>query len=438
MDVRERAQACVLAVLDGNAQRLEWEDTASRTARSWFASTLSPLVEDGAVVGYLCVSMEITELKRTEARLRLSEQLMVDTQGAAHLGTWEWDISEPHAKWSAELYRIYGRSPETYTPSYEQYLTFVHPDDRARVIDATNKVFHEHVPYSHDERVFRPDGSMRYLHTWAHPVLDEQGRLRKLVGVCQDITDRKEAEEEVRLLNLGLEQRVAERTRTIENSMRDLDAFNSMVSHDLRAPLTTIQLTCDRMLRKRVEIPESALTMIETISRSSVRMARLISDLLTLSRVTHGEVASSDVDLSALCTDALASLQRASPEREVEVAVAPDLRCLGDEGLLRVALENLIANAWKYSSRVAHARVEVGAAEIDGGRAFFVKDNGAGFDMSEAHRLFGAFQRLHSPSEFEGTGVGLATVHRIIERHGGRIWAQSAPGEGATFFFVLP
>ena len=134
---------------------------------------------------------------------------MVDTQGVAHLGTWEWDVSEPNATWSAELYRIYGLTPETYTPSYDAYLTKVHPDDRQRVIEATNRVFHEHVPYSHDERVFRPDGSMRYLHTWAFPVLDDDGKLRKLVGVCQDITDRKQAEEEVLRLNASLEQRVA-------------------------------------------------------------------------------------------------------------------------------------------------------------------------------------------------------------------------------------
>ena len=122
---------------------------------------------------------------------------MVDTQGVAHLGTWEWDVSEPTATWSDELYRIYGLTPETYTPSYEKYLKMVHPDDRQRVIDATNRVFHEHVPYSHDERIFRPDGSIRYLHTWAHPVLDDAGKLVRLVGVCQDITDRKLAEEAV-------------------------------------------------------------------------------------------------------------------------------------------------------------------------------------------------------------------------------------------------
>ena len=154
-----------------------------------------------------------SELKRLEQRLRRLEQLMVDTQGVAHLGTWEWDISEPTATWSAELYRIYGLSPDTYTPTYENYLAMVHPDDRQRVMDATNRVFHEHVPYSHDERILLPDGSMRYLHTWAHPVLDDDGKLVRLLGVCQDITEQKRAEAQVLELNRDLERRLAAEAR---------------------------------------------------------------------------------------------------------------------------------------------------------------------------------------------------------------------------------
>lgn len=152
------------------------------------------------------------ELKGLEQRLRRLEQLMVDTQGVAHLGTWEWDVSEPTASWSAELYRIYGLSPDSYTPSYENYLAMVHPDDRQRVMDATNRVFHEHVPYSHDERILLRDGSMRYLHTWAHPVLDDDGKLVRLLGVCQDITEQKRAETKVLELNRDLERRVGERS----------------------------------------------------------------------------------------------------------------------------------------------------------------------------------------------------------------------------------
>jgi PAS domain-containing protein len=158
---------------------------------------------------------DVAELKGMEARLRRIEQRMVDARGVAQLGTWTWNISEPTATWSDELYRIYRLSPDTYTPTYENYLAMVHPDDRQRVMDATERVFHEHVPYSHDERIVLPDGSLRYLHTWAHPVL-EGGKLVRLVGVCQDITEQKLAEAQILELGRDLEQHAADGTRTTE------------------------------------------------------------------------------------------------------------------------------------------------------------------------------------------------------------------------------
>lgn len=432
-DTFRTATAQVLA--GAGAVTFEWGEHQHGDIRSWFSTTISPLREDDAVIGVLYVSRDALELKRSEARLRHNEQLMVDTQGVAHLGMWEWDLTQPTATWSDELYRIYGLTRETYTPSYEGYLAMVHPDDRERVAEATNQVFHHHVPYSHDERIFRPDGSMRYLHTWAHPVLDDTGKLVRLVGVCQDITDRKLAEEELRHLNSELERRVAERTRTIEASMQDLEAFNSMVSHDLRAPLSVIQLATSIIARDsslpRSERLDENLTRIQ---RSVAHMSQLVDDLLTLARVGHTRLDRVQVDVSALCVDVISDLRHRAPERAVEVTVEPDLRVNADASFMRAALTNLLDNAWKYSERVDRARIEIGLA----GSAIFVRDNGAGFDMAEGHRLFAPFERLHSATDFAGTGVGLATVHRIVERHGGKIWAESAPGQGATFFFELP
>lgn len=373
------------------------------------------------------------------ARLRRSEQLMVDTQGVAHLGTWEWDVSQPTAEWSDELYRIYGMTREEYTPSYEAYLTMVHPDDRQRVVDATSRVLHEHVPYSHDERIYRPDGALRYLHTWAHPVVDEQGVLRRLVGVCQDITDQKLAEERVKQLNAELEDRVAERTRTLASSIRDLEAFNAMISHDLRAPLSVIAVSCSVMLQSCGEtLPPAVTEHLERIRRSATYMTELVNDLLGLAHVGNAPVARADIDLTRLAHDIVANLRLGAPGRDVKVTIVPELTCTADARLIRAVMENLIGNAWKYSSRVPAAHIEVGRVEHDGRMAFFVRDNGAGFDMNEAHRLFAPFERLHPASEFEGTGVGLAAVHRIIDRHGGRIWAESSPNCGATFYFTLP
>jgi PAS domain S-box-containing protein len=428
----------VLPVLGSDdVRRVEWGDVGTAGVRCWYACTIAPMRNERGIFAWLCVSTEMTEVKRNEERLRRSETLMVDTYGVAHLGTWEWDVSQPHAHWSAELYRIYGLTPETYTPSYEAYLQMVHPDDRQRVIDATNRVFHEHIPYSHDERIFRPDGTMRHLHTWAYPTLDDEGRLQRLVGVCQDITDRAEAEEKVLRANADLERRVAERTRQLEASVRDLEAFNAMVSHDLRAPLSTIEMA-SALLARREPGSEDVVKGRERIKRAISQMKILIDDLLAFATIENVALRAGDVDLSALAGEILADLRQAEPQRAVEVVVAPQISCIADRALMRIALQNLLGNAWKYTTRISPARIEVLSTERGGRRVLEVRDNGAGFDMKDANRLFVPFQRLHSEGEFAGTGLGLASVRRIFERHGCRVWAEAAPGAGAAFFVELP
>jgi PAS domain S-box-containing protein len=436
---RERIDALVAEVIaQGTPTDFESAEHDVSRGQRWARFALSPLAGEGTDTACVCIVSDITRLKRTEQRLRRSEQLMVDTQGVAHLGTWEWDIREPTAVWSEELYRIYGLTPETYTPSYEAYLQMVHPDDRQRVIDATNRVFHEHVSYSHDERIFRPDGSMRYLHTWAHPVLDENGTLVRLVGVCQDITDQKEAETQVRELNLDLERRVAERTRTIEQSLRDVEAFNAMVSHDLRAPLQVIAMGNQLIARELGEaLPPRVGEVLARVQRSVAYMTQLVTDLLALAQVGSAPLMRSEVDLTALAAEILGNMRRLSPEREALVEIAPGLLCRADPVLLRSAMENLLGNAWKYSEKVVPACIDVGGVEVDGRTHFFVRDNGAGFDAPDASEVFKPFKRFHKASEFAGTGVGLAIVQRIIERHEGEIQAQGAPGQGATFTFHL-
>ena len=430
-------EALAAVLLTGEPARFQWGDSSPAGVRSWYASAVSPIRDGQRPLAWLCVSTEVTELKRNEERLLRAEKLMVDTQGVAHLGTWEWDLSEPHAFWSAELFRIYGLTAETYTPSYDAYLTMVHPDDRQRVIDATNRVFHEHIPYSHDERIFRPDGSMRYLHTWAHPILDEEGKLRRLVGVCQDITELKEVERQVREMNADLERRVSERTRQLEASMRDLESFNAMISHDLRAPLNVIGLASTSIGRLQPGRPEAARAT-ERISRAVGQMTMLIDDLLRFAHIGEATLQRDTVDLSAMAREILADLKQASPTRAVQVDIEDGVTCFGDRGLMRAALQNLLDNAWKYTARVAAPTIVVATTNEHGRRVLVVSDNGAGFDMKDSDRLFRPFQRLHSDGEFSGTGVGLASVQRILERHGARIWAEGMPGKGAKFFVELP
>ncbi|PYO87503.1 MAG: histidine kinase [Gemmatimonadetes bacterium] len=242
-----------------------------------------------------------------------------------------------------------------------------------------------------------------------------------------------------------LEQRVAERTRELEKraaellaANNELDAFAYSVSHDLRAPLRSIDGFSQVLLEDyATQLGDGGRDSLHRVRAASQRMATLIDDLLKLARVTRAEMRTERVDLSAIARDIVVDIQRAAPDHTVEFAVSPGLEAQGDSRLLRVVLDNLLRNGWKYSSKRPHARVEFHALDENGERVFVVKDNGAGFDMRYADKLFGVFQRLHSAAEFEGTGVGLATVRRIISRHGGRIWAEGVVDQGATFYFTL-
>ena len=240
--------------------------------------------------------------------------------------------------------------------------------------------------------------------------------------------------------NRDLERRVAERTAQLEVANRDLEAFSYSVSHDLRAPLRAI-VGFGQILAEDSDdrLDENGRESLEQIRASARHMQALIEGLIEMARVAKEELCRRDVDISALVETVVGQLRGGDPRRSVEVVVAPGLRSSGDPILLRAAMTNLLGNAWKFTSKRAAARIEVGRNGEDAGMpVFFVRDNGAGFDMRYAQKLFGAFQRLHRQDEFPGTGVGLATVERIVARHGGRIWAESRPDEGATFFFTLP
>lgn len=257
-------------------------------------------------------------------------------------------------------------------------------------------------------------------------------------GLAREVAERKRAEAAAHDLNARLEQRVRERTAELEAANQDLRSFSYSVSHDLRAPLRRAE-EFSRLLAEEYGdvIAGDGLLYLERLRASMRQMAALIDDMLKLSQVASAELKRERVDLSALAEEILSDLQRSQPERHVQVRVQPDLGTHGDVGLIRLAMQNLLGNAWKFTGRAADACITFGAVEQEGETVFYVQDNGAGFDMAHAEQLFHPFERLHSSSEFPGTGVGLAIVERVVRRHGGRIWTEAAPGEGATFYFTL-
>jgi light-regulated signal transduction histidine kinase (bacteriophytochrome) len=226
----------------------------------------------------------------------------------------------------------------------------------------------------------------------------------------------------------------------LELANKELESFSYAVSHDLRAPLRHVQGFSNALLEDCAgDLNEAGQAHLERICRAIRRMDQLIEDLLSLSRAAQAPVRKTNVDLSRMARDIVSELRSETPDRNVELAIAEDLAARGDQRLLHVVLTNLLSNAWKFTGKRDNARIEVSrGAPADGETTFCVRDNGAGFDMKYAEKLFSVFQRLHSDRDFPGTGVGLATVQRIIHKHGGRIWAESTPGEGAAFYFTLP
>jgi PAS domain S-box-containing protein len=258
------------------------------------------------------------------------------------------------------------------------------------------------------------------------------------VAVVRDFTERKQAEEEIKKLNQELEKRVAERTLQLESTNKELKAFAYSVSHDLRTPLRSIDGFSQVLLEDyHGKIDAQGIDYLQRIRSATQRMAQLIDDMLNLSRISRYDINIQQVNLSEMVKEIADNLHESQPERQVEFIIQENIKIRADGNLLRIVIENLIGNAWKFTSKKASATIELGMKSHNGKKTYFIRDDGAGFDSKYAQKLFSAFQRLHDSNEFPGTGVGLATVQRIIHRHGGNMWAEGEVEKGATFYFTL-
>ena len=304
------------------------------------------------------------------------------------------------------------------------YIDLVHPDDRAATISEAAKLADGWTTRAFENRYRTKDGAYRWL-SWKSVSRPHDGTI---YAAARDITDQKQTER-------ALHQSAAE----LASANRELEAFSYSVSHDLRAPLRSIDGFAQALAEDYQDrVDETGRDYLSRIRAAAQRMGMLIDDLLSLSRVSRAELSRADVDLSAMVREVANRLGEQDATRRVDWRIEPDVRVHGDARLLRVAIDNLLGNAWKFTGKRDDARIEFGARTLpEHGRVLFVRDNGAGFDMAHAGKLFGAFQRLHRATEFPGTGVGLAIVQRIIRRHAGQIWTDASVGQGATFFFTL-
>jgi PAS domain S-box-containing protein len=303
------------------------------------------------------------------------------------------------------------------------------PEQRARTI----KLFQEK-GFIRNEEIQVRTKSGKLLDVLVSAEIVPLNGINCVLTIQYDISDLKRAEREVRRLNMDLERKQV----ALEEANKDLESFSYSVAHDLRAPLRSIDGFSKMVLDNYADkLDAKGKRFLDTIRESAQRMADLIDDLLALSRVVGMDMLMTSVNLSAMAGTVVQRLQAADPDRWAEITIAEGVIARADANLVGIVMENLLGNAWKFTGRVPVAQIEFGVRVQDGQRIYFIRDNGAGFDMAYSAKLFGVFQRLHSMTEFEGTGIGLATVERVISRHGGRVWGEGRVGKGATFSFTL-
>jgi PAS domain S-box-containing protein len=446
-------------ILQSGAQEREFYDAMWRTLKSagrWrgeivnrrksgelypeLLSISSVREAGGDITHYIGVFSDLSERLAQERAMRAMRERLELALDAGGVGTWIWEPGSGRLECDERAGELIAGAQNDPPRSFEALLERIPAHERPGVLEAFTHPARLQQPFRVEFQVVLPDGASRFLVARARLHCDEMEGVCRVFGVVWDVTERQLREREIRELNATLERRVEERTADLQAALAELESFSYSIAHDLRAPLRSLDGFSSILIEDYGErLDADGRTHLRRIRAASQRLDVLTDNLLKLSRISQTRMERVPVYLSGMAREVAIALQEEQPQRKVEFVIERQLRAVGDPVLLRALLENLLGNAWKYTSRRERARIEFGMRRFENGEvAFFVSDNGEGFDMANAAKLFLPFQRLHGADEFAGTGVGLASVAKTVSRHGGRVWAEAARGEGATFFFTLP
>lgn len=386
------------------------------------------------IVGYI---QDITDRKEAEVALRKSEERyrsLIETTN-----DWIWEIDENfHFTYSSlKIQTILGY--ELNTVLGNSILDLIPRHQRDQMEEELAELAVRQEAFVGVEQYFEDsEGNIAIFETSGIPLFTNNGIFQGYRGISKDITERKKSERQIARMNDELENKVIERTKMLQIANKELEAFSYSVSHDLRAPLRSIDGFSQALIEDYGDtLDETATNYLARVRSAAQRMSILIDDMIKLAKVSRTELSKKRINLSEIARTISTSLMELNPDRDAEFNIQPNLYVMGDENLMKVVLQNLLENAWKFTSKEEKTRIDVGSKSVDNETVYFIQDNGAGFDMNYAKKLFTPFQRLHKESDFPGTGIGLSTVQRIIHRHLGKVWAEGEPGEGAVFCFTM-
>ncbi|NET72030.1 MAG: PAS domain-containing protein [Sphaerospermopsis sp. SIO1G2] len=438
---QDNIKAACERLIQGKPLKEEYRIIRPNGSVRWISARSFPIFNQfGQISRHVGVATDITERKQIEIALKESEERYFSLIQATTQVIWTTDATgqfiTPQDSWESFTGQSFSQHQGW------KWQNALHPDDRELTKQIWLQALENRSLYEHECRIRNRDGEYKYFWVRAVPIINQNGSVREWIGACTDVTKQKQTELKIKKLNENLEFQVRERTSQLTSVNKELEAFAYSVSHDLRAPLRSIDGFSKTILERYADkLDDRGQHYLKRIRAGSKRMGELIDDLLSLSRVTRQEMEFTNVNLSAIAQEIAQQLSENEPQRQVEWAISPNLLVQGDSRLLRIALENLLNNAWKFTSKKKQANVKLYQLDYIGEnrdyKTYVISDNGDGFDQAYVNKLFQAFQRLHSGDEFPGTGIGLATVKRIISRHGGDIWAEGVVTEGANFYFTL-